>query len=33
VLFFVAGQKSLYLDLLRSLKGPSSAAEKISVPA
>ena len=33
VMLFVAGQKSLYLDLLRSLKGPSSAAEKISVPA
>jgi O-antigen/teichoic acid export membrane protein len=29
-LLFVAGQKSLYLDLLRGLKGPSSAAEKIS---
>jgi PST family polysaccharide transporter len=33
VMLFVAGQKSLYLDLLKSLKGPSSAAEKISVPA
>ena len=31
VLLFVAGQKSLYLDLLRGLRGPSSAAEKISV--
>jgi PST family polysaccharide transporter len=29
-LLFAAGQKSLYLDLLR---GPSSAAEKLSVPA
>jgi hypothetical protein len=32
-LLFVAGQKSLYLDLLRRLRGPSSAAEKLSVPA
>jgi O-antigen/teichoic acid export membrane protein len=28
VLLFAAGQKSLYLDLLRGLRGPSSAAEK-----
>jgi hypothetical protein len=26
---FAAGQKSLYLDLLRGLKSPLSAAEKI----
>jgi PST family polysaccharide transporter len=32
-LLFVAGQKSLYLDLLRGLRRPSSAAEKLSVPA
>ena len=31
VLLFAAGQKSLYLDLLRGLKGPSSVAEKVSV--
>jgi PST family polysaccharide transporter len=31
LLLFVAGQKSLYLDLFRGLRGPSSAAEKISV--
>src|SRR5271165_3619175 len=31
VLLFAAGQKSLYLDLLRGLWGPSSVAEKISV--
>jgi O-antigen/teichoic acid export membrane protein len=30
-LLFAAGQKSLYLDLLRGLRRPSSAAEKISV--
>ena len=29
-LLFVAGQKSLYLDLLRGLRGPSLVAEKIS---
>jgi hypothetical protein len=29
VLLFATGQKSLYLDLLRGLKGPLSAAEKI----
>jgi len=28
VLLFATGQKSLYLDLLRGLKGPSSVAEK-----
>jgi O-antigen/teichoic acid export membrane protein len=28
ILLFVAGQKSLYLDLLRGLKGPSSIKEK-----
>jgi len=28
VLLFVTGQKSLYLDLLRSLRGPSSVEEK-----
>jgi PST family polysaccharide transporter len=33
VLLFAAGQKSLYLDLLRGLRGPSSAAEKNSVSA
>ena len=33
VLLFVAGQKSLYLELLRNLKAPSPATEKISVPA
>jgi O-antigen/teichoic acid export membrane protein len=32
-LLFVAGQKSLYLDLLRGLKEPSSVAEKITVSA
>ena len=32
-LLFAAGQKSLYLDLLRGLKGSSSIAEKISVSA
>jgi PST family polysaccharide transporter len=32
LLLFAAGQRSLYLDLLRSLKGHSSATEKISVP-
>jgi O-antigen/teichoic acid export membrane protein len=30
-LLFAAGQKSLYLDLLKGLKGPSSVAEKIPV--
>ena len=30
-LLFAAGQKSLYLELLRGLKGPTSVAEKISV--
>jgi PST family polysaccharide transporter len=30
-LLFVAGQKSLYLDLLRGLRGPSSVAKQISV--
>jgi O-antigen/teichoic acid export membrane protein len=30
-LLFAAGQKSLYLDLLRGLKGPSSVAGQISV--
>jgi O-antigen/teichoic acid export membrane protein len=33
VLLFAAGQKALYLDLLRGLKGASSGKEKISVPA
>jgi PST family polysaccharide transporter len=33
VLLFVAGQKSLYLDLLKGLKGSSSVVEKISVSA
>ena len=33
VLLFVAGQKSFYLDLLRGLKGPSSAREKSLVSA
>ena len=33
VLLFAAGQKSLYLDLLRGLRAPSSAAEKNSVSA
>jgi PST family polysaccharide transporter len=33
LLIFVAGQKALYLDLLRGLKRPSSAAEKIPVSA
>jgi len=33
VLLFAAGQKSLYLDLLRELKGPSSAAETAPVSA
>jgi O-antigen/teichoic acid export membrane protein len=33
VLLFAAGQKSLYLDLLRGLGRPSSVAEKISVSA
>jgi O-antigen/teichoic acid export membrane protein len=33
VMLFVVGQKSLYLELLRGLKGPSPATEKISVPA
>ena len=28
ILLFVTGQKALYLDLLRGLKGPSSAKEK-----
>jgi O-antigen/teichoic acid export membrane protein len=32
-LWFAGGQKSLYLDLLRGLKGSSSIAEKISVSA
>jgi O-antigen/teichoic acid export membrane protein len=32
-LLFVAGQKSLYLDLLRGLKGPSPLAETISASA
>ena len=32
-LLFVAGQKSLYLDLLRSLKRPPTIAEKIRVSA
>jgi PST family polysaccharide transporter len=32
-LLFVAGQKSLYLDLLRGLKGPLSVAEKIPASA
>ena len=31
VLLFAAGQKSLYLDLLRGLKGQSPVAEKLSV--
>jgi PST family polysaccharide transporter len=31
VLLFAAGQKSLYLDLLRGLKGSSPVAEKLSV--
>jgi O-antigen/teichoic acid export membrane protein len=30
-LLFAAGQRSLYLDLFRGLKGPSSVSEKISV--
>ncbi len=30
-LLFATGQKSLYLDLLRGLRGPSSVAEKVSV--
>jgi len=29
-LLFVAGQKSLYLDLFRGLREPSQVAEKIS---
>ena len=33
MLLFVAGQKSLYLDLLRGLKGPSSVKEKGVVSA
>jgi hypothetical protein len=33
VLLFAAGQKSLYLGLLRGLKRPSSIEEKISVSA
>jgi PST family polysaccharide transporter len=33
MLLFAAGQKSLYLDLLRGLKRPSLVAEKISVSA
>jgi O-antigen/teichoic acid export membrane protein len=33
VLLFAAGQKSLYLDLLRGLKRPPSIEEKISVSA
>jgi O-antigen/teichoic acid export membrane protein len=33
VLLFVAGQKSLYLDFLRGLKGTSSVAEKVSISA
>ena len=32
-LLFAAGQKSLYLDILKGLKGSSSVAEKISVSA
>jgi hypothetical protein len=31
MLLFVAGQKSLYLDLLRGLKRPSSVKETSSV--
>ena len=33
VLLFAAGQKSLYLDLLKGLKAPLSIAEKISISA
>ena len=33
VLLFAAGQKSLYLDILKGLKGPSPVAKKISVSA
>jgi len=33
ILLFVAGQKSLYLDLVRGLKRPPSIEEKISVSA
>jgi O-antigen/teichoic acid export membrane protein len=33
MLLFAAGQKSLYMDLFRGLKGPSSAAERISASA
>jgi PST family polysaccharide transporter len=33
LLLFAAGQKSLYLDLLRGLKGNSLGAEKVSVSA
>jgi O-antigen/teichoic acid export membrane protein len=33
VLLFAAGQKSMYLDLLKELKAPSSVAEKISISA
>jgi O-antigen/teichoic acid export membrane protein len=33
VLLFAAGQKSLYLDLLRGLKGPSSVAQEVAVSA
>jgi O-antigen/teichoic acid export membrane protein len=33
LLLFAAGQKSLYMDLFRGLKGPSSAAERISASA
>jgi PST family polysaccharide transporter len=31
MLLFVAGQKSLYLDLVRGLMGPKSVVEKVSV--
>jgi len=33
LLLFVAGQKALYFDLLRGLRGPTSSAQKMSVSA